>query len=52
MTFRSQYLHVRNNQNTPEKCQNFEKIQVRSDDNVFSKISAKFTKFQVSSLGL
>jgi len=29
-------LQVRNNQNTSEKCQKFEKNEVRSDDDIFS----------------
>jgi len=32
------YLQVRNKKNRPEKCQTFEKNQLRSDDHIFKKI--------------
>jgi len=35
-----------------EKFQKLEKIQLRSDDGIFFKISVKCTNFEVSSLGL
>ena len=44
------YLQV-GNQNMSEKCQKFEKNEVRSDDDIFFN-SAKRTNFEASSLGL
>ena len=39
------YLLVRNNHNMSKKCQKFEKIQVRSDDDIFLKRFGKMHKF-------
>jgi len=52
-------MQVRNNQNRSEKCQKFEKIQLRTDGDSFLKNFGKIPKFwslglefQVSSLSL
>jgi len=46
-------LQVRNNKNTSNKCQKFEKVQVRRDDNIFKKhFWQKCLNFEVSRLGL
>jgi len=44
------YLLVRNSQNRSEKCKKFEKNKTWSDDDIFWKISAKSTNFEVSVL--
>jgi len=31
-----------------EKCQKFEKIQLRGDDDIIEKMSGKYTNFEVS----